>query len=83
MHKEVQSSRGHAIQQSELVKQLHDKVILNDNMVIDITIFQAQALDVCKKLESAQQSLFDKVKYIQNIFQAINQSLDNLCFKEK
>jgi hypothetical protein len=52
-------------------------------MVIDITVFQAQALEVCKKLESTQQSLFDKVKAIQNHFQVVNQSLDNICFREK
>jgi predicted RNase H-like nuclease (RuvC/YqgF family) len=54
MHKNVQASRGQAIQQSELVKQLQDKVSLTENMVIDITVFQAQALEVCKKLESVQ-----------------------------
>ena len=53
MHKNVQASRGHAIQQSELVKQLEDKVSLSKNMVIDITVFQAQALEACKKMESA------------------------------
>jgi hypothetical protein len=58
-------------------------VITTENMVIDITVFQAQALEVCKKLESTQQSLFDKVKAIQNHFQVVNQSLDNICFREK
>jgi hypothetical protein len=69
MHKDVQASRGQANQQSELVKQLQDKVRLTENMVIDITIFKAQALEVGKKLESTQQSLFNKVKSIQNHFQ--------------
>jgi hypothetical protein len=63
---------GQAIQQSELVKQLQAKVNLTENMVIDITVFQAQALEVCKKLESTQQSLFDKVEIIQNHFRVVN-----------
>jgi hypothetical protein len=53
MHKNAQASKGQAIQQSELVKQIQAKVSLTGNMVIDIVVFQAQALEVCKKLESA------------------------------
>jgi hypothetical protein len=41
MHKNVHASIGQAIQQSELVKQLQDKVSLTENMVIDIIFFQA------------------------------------------
>jgi hypothetical protein len=40
-------------------------------------------LDVFKKLESTQQGLFDKVKAIQNHFQVVNQSLDDIGFREK
>jgi hypothetical protein len=45
-----------AIQQDELVKQLHAKVNSTENMVVDIAVFQAQALEVRKKLEATQQT---------------------------
>jgi len=46
-------------------------------------VFQAQALEVHHKLEEAQQSLFSKVGIIQYYFQEIDQSLDNIGFREK
>jgi cell division septum initiation protein DivIVA len=60
MHKNVQASEGRAIQQGELVKQLQAKVKLTENMVIDITIFQAQAVEVCKKLEFSATKPFEQ-----------------------
>jgi hypothetical protein len=51
-------------------------------MVMDIAVFQDQALEVLNKLEIAQQSLLAKVEIIQNHFQEVNQSLDNMSFKE-
>jgi hypothetical protein len=83
MHKNVQASEGWAIQQDELVKQLQAKVSSTENMVVDIAVFQAHALEVRKKLEIAQQSLFTKVEIIQNHFRVVNQSLDNICFRER
>jgi hypothetical protein len=65
MQKNVHASEGRAIQQGELVKQLQAKVNLTKDMVIDIIVFQAQAFEVCKKMESVQLSLFDKVEIIQ------------------
>jgi hypothetical protein len=40
-------------------------------------------LEVLKKLEIAQQSLFAKVETIQNHFREVNQSLDNIGFRER
>jgi hypothetical protein len=37
-------------------------------MVVDIALFQSQALEVIKKLEITQQSLLSKVKIVQNSF---------------
>jgi hypothetical protein len=65
-----------------LVKQLQNKVSFTEKMVMNIAGFQAQASEVLKKLEIAQQSLLDKVEIIQNHFQEVNQSLDNISFKE-
>jgi hypothetical protein len=83
MQRNVQASEGWAIQQGELVKQLQAKVKLTENMVIDITVFQAQAVEICEKLELAQRSLLNKVEIIQNHFRVVNESLDNICFRER
>jgi hypothetical protein len=83
MHKNVQEREKRAIRQSELVKQVQAKLNLIESMVIDITIFQAQALELYKQLESAQQGLFDKVEIIQNHFRVVNQSLENICLGER
>jgi hypothetical protein len=50
---------------------------------MDIAVFQAQALEVLKKLEITQQSLLAKVDIIQNHFQEVNQSLDNIVSKKE
>lgn len=54
----MQVSERRTIQQDELVKQLQDKVSSTVKMAVDIALFQAQALEVLKKLEIKQQSLF-------------------------
>jgi hypothetical protein len=41
-----------------LVKQLQNKVSSTEKMVMDIAVFQAQASEVLKKLEIAQQNPF-------------------------
>jgi hypothetical protein len=46
-------------------------------------VFKAKALEVHQKLEAAQQSTFSKVGIIQDYFQEMVQSLDNIGFKEK
>jgi hypothetical protein len=52
-------------------------------MVVDIALFQAQALEVLKKLEITKKSLFAKVEIIQNHFWEVNQLLDNIGFRER
>ena len=64
------------------MKRLQAKVKLTENLVIDITVFQAEAVEICEKLELAQRSLLNKVEIIQNHFRVVNESLDNICFKE-
>jgi hypothetical protein len=76
-------SRGWVIQQGELVKQLQAKVSLTENTAVDIAVFQAQALEVYKKLESTQQSLFTKIEVVQDHFRVVEQSLNNICLKER
>jgi hypothetical protein len=52
-------------------------------MVVDIIVFQAQALEVQKKLESTQQSLLTKVETVQDHFRVIYQALNNICLRER
>ena len=57
----MQVSERKTIQQDDLIKQLQDKVSSTEKMVVDITVFQDQALEMLKKLEIAQSSLLNKV----------------------
>jgi DUF4097 and DUF4098 domain-containing protein YvlB len=66
-----------------LVKQLQNKVSYIEKMVLNIAVFQDQALEVHQKLQAAQQSLFSKVGIIQDYFWEMGQSLDNIGFREK
>jgi hypothetical protein len=48
-----------------------------------MAVFQSQELEVREKLESSQQSLFAKVEVVQNHFRVVDQSLNNICLKER
>jgi hypothetical protein len=52
-------------------------------MVLDITLFQAQALEVLKKLEIAQQGLLSKVKIVQNHSRVMDEALSNIFLRER
>jgi chromosome segregation ATPase len=83
MYKKIQSIQGNFIQQEELVSHLQDKLSSIQSQVANITVFQAQALEVHQKLEEEKQSLFSKVDIIQNYFLEVSQSLKNISFKGK
>jgi hypothetical protein len=50
---------------------------------VDMETFQAQALEVQEKLESAQQDLFTKVESIQNCYRVVDISMKNIYIKER
>jgi hypothetical protein len=52
-------------------------------MIVDITIFQAQALEVRKELEVAQQNLLTRVETVQDHFRVIDQALNKICLRER
>jgi hypothetical protein len=83
MHKNAQMSREWAFQQGELVKQLQAKINSNENTTVDMRVFQDKALEARDKLGSTQQSLFTKVEVVQNHFRVVDQSLNNVCLKER
>jgi hypothetical protein len=51
--------------------------------VIDIGIFQSQAIEIRKRVLATQQDLLAKVETIQNNCQLIDQVLENISFREK
>ena len=51
--------------------------------MIDIGIFQSQAIEIQKRISVVQQGLLAKVETIQNHCQLIDQALENISFKEK
>jgi hypothetical protein len=71
------------IQQEELVRQLQDKLNSMEGQVIVLKVFQVQSLEVHTKIEAEKQRLISKVEIIQNYFQAVSESFDNIVFKEK
>ena len=65
------------------MRQLPDRLNSIQNQVIDLKVFQAWALEVHMKIEAEQQILISKVEVIQNYFQEVSQSFDNIVLKEK
>jgi hypothetical protein len=62
---------------------LQDKLSSIENKVVNIAVFQSQALEVHQKMEATKQRFFSKVWIIQYYFWEIDQSLDNIGFREK
>jgi hypothetical protein len=63
--------------------QLRAKLEFAESQVIDIGIFQSQAIEIRKRLLAAQQGLFVRVETIQSSYQLIDEVLENLSLKER
>jgi hypothetical protein len=83
MNQKVQTSQMQVIQQEGLVKQLQAKLDLTEGQVIDLKFFQVHSLEVHTNIEAEQQKLISKVEIIQNYFQDVSKSLDNIILQEK
>jgi hypothetical protein len=70
-------------QHEELVKKLQAKIELVEGTIVDMAFFQAQALEVHEKLESAQQDIFTKVEAIQNCYRVVDLSHNKIYIKER
>ena len=79
----AQTSQTQVGQQGELIEQLQAKLDFVESQVIDIEIFQSQAIEIRKSVSAAQQGLLAKVETIQNNFQLIDRVLENLTLREK
>jgi hypothetical protein len=69
----AQTSQSQISQQEELIGQLQAKLNFPESHVIDIGIFQSQAIEIRRRVSAAQQDLLAKVETIQNLCQIIDQ----------
>jgi hypothetical protein len=83
MHQSAQINQTQLNQQEELIKQMQSKLNSTQSQVIDITIFQTQAMEIWNNIEETQQGLLSKVEIIQNHFQMIEQALNNITVSER
>jgi hypothetical protein len=68
----VQTSQIQIVQQGELIEKLRANLELAESQVIDIGIFQSQAIEIRKRLLVVQQGLLVKVETIQSSCQLID-----------
>jgi hypothetical protein len=65
------------------VRQLQAELKSIEGQVVNITTFQAQALEVHEKLQAEQQNMLSKIEIVQNYFLEVSHSLDSIVLKEK
>jgi chromosome segregation ATPase len=83
MNQRIQASQVQVTQQEELIKQLQAKLNLTEGRVVDSKAFQTLSLEAHTKIEAEQQKLISKIEIIQNYFQEVSKSLDNIILLEK
>ena len=66
-----------------MIEQLQAKLDFVESQVIDIGIFQFQAIEIRKRVSVSQQGLLAKVETIQNNCQLIDWVFENLSLREK
>jgi hypothetical protein len=79
----AQTSEIQIGQQGELIEQLQAKLDFAESQVIDIGIFQSQAIEIRKRVPTTQKGLLSKVETIQNNCELIDRVLENLTLREK
>jgi hypothetical protein len=79
----AQTSQIQIGQQGELIEQLQAKLDFAESQVIDIGIFQSQAIEIRKRVSTTKQGLLVKVEMIQNNCQFIDRVSKNLTLREK
>ena len=79
----AQTSQSQISQQEELIGKLQAKLDFAKIQVVDIGIFQSQAIEIRKRVSTAQQDLLAKVETIQNLCQIIDQVLEDISLRER
>jgi 2-keto-4-pentenoate hydratase len=82
-HQVAQTIQSQISEQEELIGKLLAKLNFAESRVIDIRIFQSQAIEIQKRVSTAQQDLLAKVDTIQNLCQIIDQVLENISLRER
>jgi hypothetical protein len=66
-----------------LINQLQTELDLTEIQVINMTIFQTRAVEMRRRIETAQQSLLAKIEIIQDHVQLVYQALDQVTLSER
>ena len=66
-----------------MIKQLQARVEIAESKVIDIEMFQSQAMEIRGRVSTAQRNLLSKVKEIRVNCLLVNQVLENLTARER
>jgi hypothetical protein len=66
-----------------LIQQLQARVEIAESKVIDIGMFQSQAMEIQIRVSAAQQNLIGKVEEIRDNCLLVNQVLENLSARER
>jgi hypothetical protein len=79
----AQTSQIQVGQQRDLIEQLQVRLEFAESQVINIGIFQSQAMEIRSRVSAAQRSLLAKVKTIRDNCLLVDQVLENLSVRER
>jgi hypothetical protein len=79
----AQTSQIQVGQQRDLIGQLQVRLEFIESQVINIEIFQSQAMEIRSRVYAAQRSLHAKVEMIRENCLLIHQVLENLSIRER
>jgi hypothetical protein len=79
----AQTRQAQVSQQEEMIRHLQVKLNFVESQVIDIGIFQSQAIEIRKRVSVAQEYLLAKMEAIQNHCQTIGQALKDISLRER
>jgi hypothetical protein len=79
----AQTSQIQVGQKKDLIEKLHVRLEFAESQVINIEIFQSQAMEIQNRVSAAQRSLLAKVETIRDNCLLIDQVLENLSVRER
>jgi multidrug efflux pump subunit AcrA (membrane-fusion protein) len=79
----VRDGQMQVSQQKYLIKQLQARVEVTESKVINIRMFQSQAMEIQSRVSAAQQNLLTKVEVIRDNCLLVNQVLEDLTVIER
>jgi hypothetical protein len=79
----VQNGQVQASQQKYLIEQVQARVEISESKVINIGMFQSQAMEIQRRVSAAQRNLLAKVEVIRDNCLLVNQVLENLTARER